>query len=284
MRLLSYQSKDGPRIAARRDRELVDLCAADPELPTCMRRLLELGPEGLQRAVAACEKAPAIEEPVELLPPVPFPQKIVCVGLNYADHAAESGMSPPSEPVIFDKFPTAASAHGRPVVLPAVAQQVDYEAELVAVIGRKAKNVPAARAREYIAGFTCGNDISARDWQMGKPGGQWLLGKSFDTFAPFGPALVTADEVPEPGRLAISLRLNGNTMQQSSTDQLIFSVDELVAYISQVCTLLPGDVLFTGTPPGVGFARKPPVFLKAGDQVEVEIEGLGVLENPIRAG
>jgi 2-keto-4-pentenoate hydratase/2-oxohepta-3-ene-1,7-dioic acid hydratase in catechol pathway len=168
-------------------------------------------------------------------------------------------------------------------VLPKVSQAVDYEAELVIVIGRRGRDIPRAKAWEHIAGYCPGHDVSARDWQLQKAGGQWLLGKSFDGFAPMGPFLTTSDEVPEPGQLDISLRLNGQTMQKSNTSQFIFKVDELVAYISQVCTLLPGDVIFTGTPPGVGFARKPPVYLKPGDVVEVEIEQLGLLRNHVVA-
>ena len=187
--------------------------------------------------------------------PLPDPQKIVCVGLNYADHARESGVAPPPEPVIFNKFPTAVAAHEDPIVLPGESSEVDYEAELIVVIGRRARRVAAADAGQYIAGYCAGNDVSARDWQLGKPGKQWLLGKTFDGFAPFGPALVTADEVGDPGHLRIQCRVNGQVLQDSNTDQLIFPVPEIVAYVSRVCTLLPGDVIFTGTPPGVGFAR-----------------------------
>jgi 2-keto-4-pentenoate hydratase/2-oxohepta-3-ene-1,7-dioic acid hydratase in catechol pathway len=168
-------------------------------------------------------------------------------------------------------------------VLPRVSQEVDYEAELVLVIGQGGRYIPPSEARRHIAAYCCGNDVSARDWQLRKPGGQWLLGKSFDSFAPFGPTLVTADEIPDPGHLAIELRLNGQVMQRSNTDQFIFGVDELVAYVSQVCTLVPGDLIFTGTPHGVGFARNPPVWLKPGDVVEVEIEKLGVLSNQVVA-
>jgi 2-keto-4-pentenoate hydratase/2-oxohepta-3-ene-1,7-dioic acid hydratase in catechol pathway len=201
--------------------------------------------------------------------------------LNYADHARETGKEPPPEPVLFSKFATAVSAHGRPIVLPRVSQEVDYEAELVVVIGRGGRHIPRERAFEHVAGYAVGHDVSARDWQQRKPGGQWLLGKSFDTFAPFGPELVTADEVGDISNLRIQLRLNGKTMQDSTTAQLIFGVDALIAYISQVCTLTPGDVIFTGTPPGVGAARKPPVFLRPGDVVEVEIERVGLLRNPV---
>ena len=164
-------------------------------------------------------------------------------------------------------------------MLPAVSQEVDYEAELVAVIGRRGKHIPREHAMDYIAGYAVGHDVSARDWQLNKPGKQWLSGKTFDTFAPVGPELVSASEVKDPHNLNIKLRLNGKTMQDSNTSQLIFRLDEVIAYMSQIFTLEPGDLIFTGTPPGVGMAHKPPVWLKAGDVVEVEIEGLGVLRN-----
>lgn len=284
MRLVTYQSDRGPRVAGVRDGGLVDLNRADGQVPSCIKQLLAQGPEGVDRARAALQVG-AVQSPgeVRLLPPVPRPEKVICVGLNYADHARESGMQPPAEPVIFSKFPTAVSADGDPIVLPRVSGQVDYEAELVVVIGVGGHRIAPERARDHIAGYCCGNDVSARDWQLYKPGGQWLLGKSFDTFAPFGPALVTADEAGDVSDLRIQLRLNGQRMQDSSTQQLIFPVEQLVAYVSGVCTLVPGDVIFTGTPPGVGFVRKPPVYLKPGDLVEVEIERLGVLRNRIVA-
>jgi len=216
-----------------------------------------------------------------MLPPIPRPEKVICVGLNYVDHAKESGHPVPKEPVIFSKFSTAVSAHGDAIVLPRLSKEVDYEAELVVVIGTGGRHIRLEQARSHIAGYCCGNDVSARDWQIRKPGGQWLLGKSFDTFAPFGPALVTADQVADPNRLGIRLRVNGRVMQESNTSQFIFPVEKLVSYVSGVCTLAAGDVIFTGTPSGVGFARKPQAYLKAGDVVEVEIDQLGVLRNPV---
>jgi 2-keto-4-pentenoate hydratase/2-oxohepta-3-ene-1,7-dioic acid hydratase in catechol pathway len=249
-----------------------------------MRDLLAGGPQLLAWAeeVATRGKVLPIDE-VRVLPPVPNPEKIICVGANYADHAAESGVPVPPEPIIFCKFLTALCAPEDPIVLPRVSQEVDYEGELVVVIGRAGRYIPEERALEYVAGYTCGNDVSARDWQLRKPGNQWLLGKSFDSFAPCGPVLVTKEELTHPLRLPITLRLNGKVMQQSNTDQMVFSVAKLVSYISQVCTLKPGDLLYTGTPAGVGMARKPPVFLKPGDWVEVEIGGIGVLRNPVVA-
>lgn len=284
MRLVTYQSATGPRVAGLRDGCLIDLNQADPQVPHCIKQLLASGPEVLPRAAAALAEGPALlPEAVRILPPIPNPEKVICVGLNYADHAKEGGMPVPSEPVVFAKFPTAVAAPGQPIELPALSAEVDYEAELVLVIGRGGRCIPVQRAGQHIAAYCCGNDVSARDWQLRKPGGQWLLGKSFDTFAPIGPALVTADEVPDPHALRIQLRLNGQVMQDSNTAQFIFSCETLVSYVSGVCTLSPGDLIFTGTPSGVGFARKPPVFLRPGDVVEVEIDRLGVLRNPVVA-
>ncbi len=280
MRLVTYLNSGIPRVAGVRDGKFVDLNMADASLPTTMSDLLALGPEGLRRAERALARGVGEElNGVRLLAPVPQPQKVICIGLNYADHAAESGQPIPPEPVVFCKFPTAVAAHGDDIRLPRVSEKVDYEAELVVIIGRGGRSIPRERALEHVAGYACGHDVSARDWQLQKPGGQWLLGKTFDGFAPFGPELVTPDEVGDPGQLKIALRLNGQTMQNSSTRQLIFSVDQLIAYVSSVCTLQPGDVLFTGTPPGVGGARKPPVFLQPGDVAEVEIERIGILRN-----
>jgi 2-keto-4-pentenoate hydratase/2-oxohepta-3-ene-1,7-dioic acid hydratase in catechol pathway len=285
MRLISYATEHGSRVAGRRGDYFVDLNLADPGLPTTMKELLELGSPGLERAQAAIQTGQPLDpQSLRLLAPVPNPEKVVCVGLNYADHAAESGLQIPTEPVIFNKFPTAVSGHQAPIVLPKSSKQVDYEAELVVVIGRKGRDIPESQAMDYVAGYACGHDVSARDWQLTKPGGQWLLGKTFDTFAPFGPHLVTADEIDDPGCLQIRLRLNGQVLQDSNTRQLIFSIPHLIHYISGVCTLKPGDVIFTGTPPGVGFARKPQIFMKPGDLAEVEIEKIGVLANPVIEG
>jgi 2-keto-4-pentenoate hydratase/2-oxohepta-3-ene-1,7-dioic acid hydratase in catechol pathway len=211
--------------------------------------------------------------------PVPRPGKILCIGLNYRDHAAESNMPIPEKPVVFSKFSTAVIAPGEPVVLPGTSQKVDYEAELAVVIGRRTKHVTAERAYDYVLGYTAFNDVSARDFQFSD--GQWQRGKSCDTFAPMGQTIVTADAIPDPHKLSIKLKLNGETMQDSNTEQLIFGVPALIEFISQTITLEPGDVIATGTPSGVGFARKPPVFLKPGDDMEVLIEGLGGLGTPV---
>jgi 2-keto-4-pentenoate hydratase/2-oxohepta-3-ene-1,7-dioic acid hydratase in catechol pathway len=287
MRLATILTPKGPSACVQHGLHYVELHATDPALPCSVRALLAAGPEALRAAAQAARRPDAVKHEaamVKLLAPVPDPQKIVCLGLNYKDHAAESGAPIPKDPVLFSKYPTALIGHGDTIVLPPVSHEVDYEAELVIVIGRRGRNLKADEALAYVAGYTVGHDVSARDWQLKKDGKQWMVGKTFDTFAPVGPVLVTADEVPDPHNLPIRLRLNGQTMQDSSTSQMIFSVGQTLAYLSLVFTLEPGDLIFTGTPPGVGFARKPPVFLKGGDVVEVEIGGLGVLRNPVVQG
>ncbi len=285
MRWVTVATDQGPRVCGAFDGKYVDLLAADPEMPASVRELLAMSSEGQARAWSALRRGSVAYEPAQarLLPPVPDPRKIICIGLNYRDHAAESGVPAPPEPVLFSKYPTALIGHLQPIVLPRVSNEIDYEAELVVVIGRGGRHLSRQQAWNHVGGYTVGHDVSARDWQLNKPAKQWMAGKTFDTFAPTGPDLVTPDEVPDPHDLGIRLRLNGQTMQDSNTKQLIFRVDELIAYLSQIMTLEPGDLIFTGTPPGVGMARKPPVWLKPGDVVEVEIDHLGVLRNPVVA-
>jgi 2-keto-4-pentenoate hydratase/2-oxohepta-3-ene-1,7-dioic acid hydratase in catechol pathway len=284
MRWITYQTDSGPRAAIATDRGYVDPSSVDPALPTNLKQLVAGGVAVMATAAAVAQDGPVLaRESLRLLPPIVDPQKIICIGLNYADHARESGAAIPDEPVVFNKFPTALRADGEAIELPSVSTKVDYEAELVVVIGRQARHVHEDDALAYVGGYTCGHDVSARDWQKDKPGGQWLLGKSFDSFAPCGPELVTPDEIEDPGDLQVMFRLNGETLQNSSTSQLIFSVPKLIAYLSNVCTLLPGDLIYTGTPPGVGAARKPPIFLNPGDVAEVEIPGIGLLKNPVIA-
>jgi len=216
---------------------------------------------------------------VTLEAPIPAPRKIICIGLNYLDHVIESGAEKPKTPLIFSKFVTCVAAPNETIILPKDSEQVDYEAELAVVVGRKGKNIAAADAMEYVFGYTNFNDISARDMQFAD--GQWQRGKSCDTFAPFGPYIATKDEISDPHNLNIQFRLNGETLQNSNTNQLIFRIPELIEFLSRSVTLEPGDIIATGTPPGVGFARKPPIFLKDGDICEVEIEGLAILSNPV---
>lgn len=245
-----------------------------------MIRFLQDGGKAVKRAerfARVAEEGPPFEE-VKLHAPVPRPGKFICIGLNYKDHAIESGMDIPELPTVFTKYGNAVCGPGDPIVLPAVSKQVDYEAELAFVIGRRAKNVKAADWKNYVFGYTCVHDVSARDYQLATS--QWTIGKTFDTFGPMGPELVGRDEVTDPHNLRIGFDLNGETLQDSNTRQFVFDIPYLVEYLSTVMTLAPGDVVSTGTPPGVGFARKPPVFLKPGDECVVWIEGIGALRNP----
>lgn len=218
---------------------------------------------------------------VQTLAPVLNPQKIICIGLNYSDHAAESGIDIPEEPVFFTKFNSSIIGPGQSIILPRITKQVDYEAELAVIIGRRGKHIPEEKALEYVAGYTAFNDISARDLQF--RGGQWVKGKALDTFAPLGPYLITADEIEDPHNLEIKLWLNDELMQNSNTGRMIFKIPALIAFLSRLFTLEPGDVIATGTPPGVGFVRVPPVFLRPGDKVTVYVERVGTLTNPVTA-
>lgn len=222
--------------------------------------------------------------PVKALLAPLVPVNIFCIGLNYGEHARETGAALPEHPVVFMKPTTAITHPGSVIALPkccARGPEVDFEAELAVVIGRTARDVPEAQALDHVLGYTAANDISARKWQKHGGGGQWVRGKGFDGFCPLGPTLVTADEIPDPQALGISTRLNGELMQQGHSSDMIFPVARLISFLSQDTTLLPGTLILTGTPPGVGFARKPPVFLQPGDQISVEIEGIGQLSNSI---
>lgn len=267
-----------PQYAVLVDEQLVPLSAVMDQPPTDATLFQRLS--DVVQAAASAESSQAVAVPDVLLPPVPPPEKVLCIGLNYLDHAIETGAEPPTEPIVFSKFNTALVGHGEAIVLPTASSQVDYEAELVVVIGRRARHVAAAEALSYVAGYTCGHDVSARDWQKGRPGGQWLLGKSFDTFAPLGPWLVTTDEIPDPSNLRVQMMIGDQTRQDSTTAQLIFDIPQLIAHLSSIMTLKPGDLIYTGTPPGVGAARKPPRFLQPGDVCTVAIEGIGRLTNP----
>ena len=230
---------------------------------------------------SAADGAPVPYDALTLRAPVPRPGKIVCVGLNYRDHAAETGAPVPEEPVLFAKFANSVVPDGASVAIPPATQEVDWEAELGVVIGRTARRVDVATALHHVAGYVCLNDLSARDLQ--RRGGQWTRGKAIDGFLPMGPWLVTADEVADPQDLAVRCSVGGELMQDSSTVQMVFGVAELVSTISQTMTLEPGDCIATGTPPGVGMARTPPRYLAPGDEVVVEIEGLGRLRTTITA-
>jgi 2-keto-4-pentenoate hydratase/2-oxohepta-3-ene-1,7-dioic acid hydratase in catechol pathway len=243
------------------------------------------GADALDRVTRWLTKPPGSErlDPAKtrLRAPIPKPPKIICIGLNYRDHAAEAKMAIPEVPTVFAKYANTVTGHMHPIVLPKNSVKPDYEAEFAVVIGKSGRHIPEARWREHVFGYTILNDVSARDFQMQTS--QWTMGKTFDTFAPMGPVIVTADEIEDPHKLAISLTLNGELMQSSNTSNLIFGVPQLIAFLSSVMTLHPGDIISTGTPAGVGFARKPPRWLRPGDEVAIEVEGIGRLVNPVVA-
>jgi len=279
MRLLTFSSGAGPRPGLVSGTQVIDLGYPD------LVAFLEDGSRALEAARKLAATPPSSAHPlagVRIHAPLPRPGKFILIGLNYRDHAIESGLSIPETPTVFAKYDNAVIGPGDAILLPKVSKEVDYEAELAFVIGRRGRSIPAARWADHVFGYTMVNDVSARDYQRATS--QWVIGKTFDTFAPMGPYLVSADEVPDPHSLRIGCEVNGRVLQDSSTSQLIFRIPELVAYLSEVMTLEPGDIVSTGTPPGVGFARKPPIFLQDGDEVVVKVEGLGELRNPVRKG
>lgn len=283
MRFCRYQTETGQiGIGVERGEEVIPLEAIVPDAPAGPDQMLPFT-ANLVDLAARLEDAQALSGSPRALPPVAHPEKVICVGLNYRDHAIETGAEIPDQPVIFNKFPSTIIGHGDAIVLPQESDSVDYEAELVVVIGSTCRRVSEADALSHVFGYCCGHDVSARDWQKGTPGGQWLLGKTFDTFAPLGPSVVSRDEIHDSGNLRVEMRINGETVQDSCTSEFIFTVPQVISHISKVATLRPGDLIFTGTPPGVGAARKPPRFLKPGDICEVEIECLGILTNPVVA-
>lgn len=295
MRLVRFETDCGPRIGAIRGDVVVDLQAAlkgsseQSELPESMAGLLARGAEGLDLAAEALARSERSGDDrcvlplkqTRLLAPIGDPQKIICVGQNYRDHCVEQNIPLPKTAIIFAKYASALIGPGAPIVIPKLSSHIDYEAEMAFVIGKRARHVSSTEAREYVAGYMCMNDVSARDIQRND--GQWVRAKTFDTFAPTGPALVTIDEVPNPHDLNITCTVNDQVLQSSNTRNLIFDVDYLVEYLSAVMTLEPGDIVTTGTPGGVGVYRTPQVFLKPGDQVTVSIQGIGSLTNPVRA-
>jgi acylpyruvate hydrolase len=266
MRFVSFATAEGPRAGVMRDGRVFDTGRTMIEL---------LGPEGVEPSEG--EGVPLAD--VELLPPIQRPGKLICIGLNYRAHAAEAGLELPETPTFFAKFPNALAAPGATVPLPGFSEKVDYEAEVAFVIGSRAKDVAAADAMRYVAGYTLLNDLSARDYQFKTP--QWMPGKTFDGAAPCGPGLVTPDEAGPPDAIEIELHLNGEVMQSSSTADLVHSIPALVEYLSMLMTLEPGDLIATGTPAGVGSMRDPKVWLKPGDRVEVRSPQLGSLETTL---
>lgn len=261
---------------------VVDLSVVAPDLGPDPLSLLALGRQGLDTAMTAAKNAPesARLSDIVWLPPVPRPGKIICLGLNYADHAAEGGNARPDYPSFFMRGATSLIGHGAGLVRPKVSDKLDFEAELAVVIGRRGRHLTSANALEVVAGYSCFNDGTLRDYQRRSP--QWTIGKNFDGTGALGPCLVPASQLPEGAAgLKIESRLNGRVMQSANTSDMLFPVAETLCLLSEVLTLEPGDVIAMGTPAGVGYARKPPIWMKPGDRIEIEIEGIGTLANPI---
>jgi 2-keto-4-pentenoate hydratase/2-oxohepta-3-ene-1,7-dioic acid hydratase in catechol pathway len=280
--LVTYRlfASDEWRGAVRQESRLIDFEALG--FAGTMRQLLASGRTAVDRVVRLAEESKAwreIDSDVVFGPPVPDPDKILCIGLNYREHARESGLEVPSVPVVFAKFRNSLIGPGSAIELPAISRQIDYEGELAVVIGERCKNVPMAETLSVVAGYSILNDVSARDLQLEVS--QWTVGKAIDTFAPMGPGIVPAQLVSDPQQLNLTTRVNGQVVQHSSTSDMIFSVAQIIAHLTRSMTLEPGDIIATGTPSGVGFKRDPALFLERGDVVEVEISSIGVLSNPV---
>lgn len=289
MKLVTFESSGQVQLGALRSLnghvKVFNLSQLDPRLSSDMIGFLKGGASSLslaQQVLAAASPDLGIDlAEVKLLAPLPQPGKLICIGQNYLEHAKESGASKAPYPIIFAKYNNSIIGPGEPIVIPSVVKKPDYEGELAVVIGRRGRSIPEAEALSYVGGYMVLNDVSARDWQNRTS--QWVIGKTCDTFCPIGPALVTADEIPNPQDLHVRTSINGEEMQNGYTGDMIFPVAVLIADMSRVMTLEPGDVIATGTPPGVGFARVPPRWLRPGDVVRIEVEKVGVLENPVVA-
>ncbi|WP_394833407.1 fumarylacetoacetate hydrolase family protein [Pendulispora rubella] len=282
MRLARFKDERGEGLVIlSQDGRARGLRVHDGGFPGDLATILARGDGALKTAAERLRSSPEIDlARCDYLPPIANPGKIICIGLNYADHSAESGYAVPDYPTFFGRFTSSLIGHGAPIVRPVVSEQLDFEGELAAIIGRGGRNISREDALSHVAGYSPFNDGSIRDYQHRTP--QWTAGKNFDETGAFGPLFVSADELPPGCRgLRLTTRLNGNVVQQASIDDLIFDVATLVSLLSEVCTLQPGDVIVTGTPAGIGAARKPPLWMKPGDVCEVDIEGVGLLVNPI---
>lgn len=280
MKLVSYRDARGETFGLVRDGAIVDLGRLGGGRWPTLRAALEGDAVGrLADEAAGASPAVALDE-ADLLPVIPLPEKIICVGLNYATHIAEGGREPPKYPMLFPRWARSQVAHGKPIIVPKASEKLDFEGEMAFVVGKEGRHVPKARAFEHVAGYACYNDGSVRDWQ--RHTGQFMPGKNFEQTGGFGPWLVTPDEIADLGACELITRLNGEVMQQARLDDLVFGVPELIEYITTFITLVPGDVVVTGTTGGVGAYREPPVWMKEGDVCEVEVTGIGTLSNPLR--
>ena len=282
MRFMAFRSAGQEGLAvANSEGAFHGLLSVEADYPGPLSTLIQSGSSALEAAAAVLKNGPLVDpEKVELLPPFPNPGKIICVGLNYVDHSLESGFTVPDYPTIFTRFASSLIGSEASIIRPTVSTQLDYEGEMVAIIGAAGRHIAESRALDHVAGYSIFNDASVRDYQKKSP--QWTIGKNFDGTGAFGPYFVTADEIPSGGKgLRIQTRLNAAIVQDASTDDMVFSVAQLISILSEAITLSPGDIIVSGTPSGVGMARKPPLFMKHGDVCEVEIEGLGILRNTI---
>jgi 2-keto-4-pentenoate hydratase/2-oxohepta-3-ene-1,7-dioic acid hydratase in catechol pathway len=282
LRFVTFVGKNGAEPGVLIEKKVIGLRAAGFN---ALLQVIEGGSEALQQVHKFVEDLSPTDllplDGVHLVAPIPRPPKIICVGLNYREHAVESNAPIPTVPIIFSKYSRCAIGSGEKIVLPKLSAKPDYEAELGVVIGKAGRYISRDKWQEHVFGYTNFNDVSARDYQMATS--QWMIGKTFDTFAPMGPAIVTSDEVGDPHKLAIQLTINGEILQNSNTDEFIFQIPDLLEFLSGVFTLEPGDIIATGTPSGVGYSKTPPRWLQPGDDVRVRIEGLGELRNPVVA-
>ncbi|CAG4967382.1 unnamed protein product [Parnassius apollo] len=284
MKLVQFTYKNDPcgiRVGYLAGENVVDVNKADTSLPCTLLDILKIGALDKVKKIDSSNPQKIPLSSVKLTAPIHGMDKVLCIGLNYKDHCEEQNLSPPEVPIIFSKFASTVIGTGDAVRLRDVTQKVDWEVELTVVIGRAASNVKAANAFDYVLGYTVAQDISARDWQKSRNGGQFLLGKSMDTFCPIGPCIATSDEIGDPQNLYIKCSVNGVLKQSSKTDQLIHKIPDVIERLSSVMTLLPGDIILTGTPGGVGMYRNPPEYLKPGDVIHSEIEKIGVLETKV---
>ncbi|BFY97617.1 hypothetical protein BsWGS_00656 [Bradybaena similaris] len=287
MRLVRFERRDGGRqglgVELDDGGDVVDLTAADTTLAANMKDFLAAGDLSLSRARSVVESGEHVvpRDQLKILAPINNPEKLICVGMNYVDHCTEQNIPVPKEPVVFSKFNNTIVGPTDNIKYPEETKELDWEVELVIVIGKKGKNIKKEDAMNHVFGYTVAHDVSARDWQLQRNGNQFLIGKSIDDFCPLGPAIVTRDAIKDPHNLRLWTKVNGEYKQDSSTNQLVFKTEELLVFLSRFFTLQPGDIILTGTPPGVGVFRKPPEFLKIGDVVEVGIENIGVLRNKI---
>lgn len=291
LRLVQFEQGGKRRVGVQLENagKVVDITAVNPAIPTDMKSFIEnwdanilLAQSAVQQVLSEGQTHVYPPGGVTLKAPIHNPQKVICIGMNYVDHCTEQGIPVPKEPVLFSKFPSAITDPDGVVVYPKETECLDYEVELAFVISKRGKYIKEEDVMGYIAGYTVAHDVSARDWQMQKNGGQWLIGKTFDTFCPIGPAIVTVPAISNPHNLGIRCRLNGEIVQNSNTNQLVHKTEALVSHISRFVTLEPGDIVLTGTPPGVGCFRKPPVWLKRGDVVECEVDEIGTITNIIQ--